>query len=121
MVITSEGLIPPAPIPIKHLSVEVRQTFADPEECLSLPFMDASFSGICFGVNDFYFEVKPEVLLINSVPTWKGLNIFFKIIVPFVVYINKGFSIVVDVNCRIRISCSDERSMNKDSETSIVF
>ena len=121
MVITSEGLIPPAPIPIKYLSVMIGQTLADPEECLSLPFMDASFSGICFGINDFYFEVKPEVLLINSVPTGEGLNFFLQDVVSFEIYIDKGFSIVVDVHCRIRISGRDVRSMNKDPETSIVL
>ena len=117
--ITSEGLIPPTPIPIKYLSVMIRQTLADPEQCLSLPFMDTSFSGICFGINDFYFEVKPEVLLINSVPTGEGLNFFLQDVVSFEIYIDKGFSIVVDVHCRIRISGRDERSMNKDPETSI--
>ena len=53
--ITSEGLIPPSPIPIKYLSVMIGQTLADPEECLSLPFMDAGFSGIRFGIDDFHF------------------------------------------------------------------
>ena len=121
MVITSECIIPPSPIPIKYLSVEVGQTFADPEECLSLPFMDAGFSGIRFGINYFHFKVKPEIMLINNVPTWKSLSFSFIIIVSFVVYINKGFSIVMDVHCRIGISGWDERSMDKYPETSIVL
>ena len=119
--ITSEGLIPPTPIPIKYLSVMIRQTLADPEQCLSLPFMDTSFSGICFGINDFHFKIKPEVLLMNSVPTRESFSFFLKIIVSFVVYINKGFSIIENVHCRIRISGRDKRSVYKYPETSIVL
>ena len=115
MMITSKCLEPPTPPPIKDFCVVIWKTLADLEQRLSLPFMDTTFSWICLGIDNLYFNVESEIPLMNSVQTWKGFYFSLKIIVSFVFYIDKCFSIIVDEYCSIRINGSgrDERSMNK--------
>ena len=83
--------------------------------------MDATFSRISLGIDDLYFNVKPEIPLMHSVPTWECFNFSFNLIISFVINIDKSLNIVVNVHCRIRISGRDIRLVNKDPETSIVF